>query len=132
MSRVLVVDDEAGMRKLVGQILQHAGYDVIHAEHGLAAYNIIRELDGKLDLLISDIQMPHMTGAELVDRLRIEYPDLPILLMSSFADPMSPSAHDFLAKPFTATALHALVVKAISVPPCRGSDVDANPDSRPA
>jgi YesN/AraC family two-component response regulator len=72
-------------------------------------------LRGNADLVITDIEMPRMNGAELMNLLRTEYPELKILCISSHADLLSTNYHSFLAKPFTAPALRAMAKKVMSV-----------------
>ena len=115
MPVILVADDEPMVRRLVRQMLQPTGHEVLEAEDGLAAYNLIREQQGAFDLLITDIVMPHMDGAELVRRIESEYPELKILCISGYADRKSPNGHYFLPKPFTPVALRAMVEKVLGV-----------------
>jgi CheY-like chemotaxis protein len=116
MPTALVVDDDANVRRLVCQVLGRAGYDVFEAEDGVDAYARIGELNGALDVVIIDIVMPRMSGRELVQRVEAEQRDLKILCISGYADPMSPPGRYFLAKPFTPTALLAMVEKVLAVP----------------
>jgi CheY-like chemotaxis protein len=111
MPRVLVVEDEPVIRRLIVRMLEEAGYDVLQAEDGLAALDLIHAVNGALDLLVTDVVMPRMSGAELVDRARAEYPSMNILCISGYADPIVPKGHHFLPKPFTAAALVATIQK---------------------
>ena len=96
-------------------MLERAGHHTLEAEDGLAAYNILRQLDGALDLLITDIVMPRMSGTELVERLAVEYPDLRVLCISAYGDPRSPAGHYFLAKPFASNVLITMVEEVLGV-----------------
>jgi YesN/AraC family two-component response regulator len=96
-------------------MLHGTGYDLVEADDGLTPYDLIRARHGALDLLVTDMRMPHMNGAELIHRVEREYPKLKILCISGYADPMSPSGHYFLAKPFTRTALRAMIEKVMGV-----------------
>ena len=80
--RLLVVDDEADIRTLVKRALPL--YEVLEAENGEQALEVIQE--GKLDLVITDINMPVMDGRELLGRMRSQFPSLPILAISGYAD----------------------------------------------
>jgi CheY-like chemotaxis protein len=115
--QILVVDDEAHVREMVCAMLQKAGYDVSHATDGLSAYDAVQERQGRLDLVVTDIRMPRMDGCELVRRLQGEFPDIKILCMSGYADPLSPNGHYFLAKPFTFGALRAIVQDVLAIAP---------------
>jgi len=80
--RLLVVDDEADIRTLVKRALPL--YEVLEAENGEQALEVIQE--EKLDLVITDINMPVMDGRELLGRMRSQFPSLPILAISGYAD----------------------------------------------
>jgi len=113
MPKVLIADDEPGIRKFVSAILERSGYEVLLAEDGLDAYNVIRQLNGKLDLLITDIRMPKMTGTELSERLKIDYPNVRILCISAYTNDWLLNCPYFLTKPFTGAALLSLVKAAV-------------------
>src|SRR5690242_9871429 len=89
---ILIVDDESRVRKLVRSILASDGYQsIMEAEDGIAALELIQKLKAGLRLVITDIQMPRMNGAELTRQLRAEYPNTKILCMSGYTDPLSPN-----------------------------------------
>jgi two-component system cell cycle sensor histidine kinase/response regulator CckA len=115
-----VVDDEKSVRLLVFNILTKTGHSVLQAEDGLAAYDLVGQVHRELKLVITDVRMPRMDGAELTRRLREEHPDISILCMSGYADPMSPNGHYFLAKPFQPAALMAIVRDVLEVLPENG------------
>ena len=105
---ILLVDDEEGVRKLVGAILRSNGYDVLEAANGLAALAASEKNSHKIDLLLTDIVMPQMNGFELGRELAGRSPGLKILYMSGYRD--HPDAgtdvpRPFLHKPFTPDAL---------------------------
>jgi CheY-like chemotaxis protein len=81
--RVLIVDDEPFMRKLISRHLVAAGYVVREAEDGLDAIEKLRA--GPLDLIISDLNMPRMTGFEFLDVVRKRFPQIPVIVISGFA-----------------------------------------------
>ena len=85
--RVLLVDDEASVREGVRRILAGAGYDVVEAEDGAVARDILRDAGDGIDLLLSDVAMPVLDGRQLARDTRAARPRLPILLMSGFTDP---------------------------------------------
>ncbi len=115
--KILVVDDESMVRELVAAMLRQYGYDVIQAEDGLTAFEMVQQFRDNLGLVITDIRMPRMDGNQLTTRLRNEYPRIKVLCMSAYADPLSPNGHYFLAKPFTASALMAVVRDVLEVRP---------------
>src|SRR6478752_1107777 len=81
---VLVVDDEPDMREVVRRILQRRGFLVLDAGLPEPAMDLARDHIDTLDLLLTDVRMPAITGAELANRLRELRPDLPVLYMSGF------------------------------------------------
>jgi len=115
--RIMVVDDEASVRRMIVSILSSAGYqNVMEAEDGFAACEVLRGIAENLRLVITDIRMPRMNGAELTNRIRADYPEIKVLCISAYSDPLSPNGHYFLAKPFTPKALLAMVKDVFEVP----------------
>ena len=111
---ILVVEDERAVRDLIDRQLTRAGYRVVTAEDGTVA--LARFADaGPFDLLVTDLVMPRLGGFELARRLRLQQPDLPVLIVSAHAeDPGEPGAlrfagGEFLAKPFARDELLAKV-----------------------
>jgi CheY-like chemotaxis protein len=108
---VLLVEDEPGVRLLAETVLRKLGYKVLVADCGEAALEIWREKQGSIDILLTDVIMPQMSGGDLAHKLRKMNPRLKILFMSGYTDDMIAS-HGVLAgetqllqKPFTAEAL---------------------------
>jgi two-component system OmpR family response regulator len=113
---ILIVDDEAGVRELLGDALRIAGFETMSAPDGMSALTVIRER--KPDLLIIDINMPLMDGFELVERLRKTGDNTPALMLSARADRvditrgLTLGADDYVTKPFGLEEL-LLRIKAI-------------------
>jgi DNA-binding NtrC family response regulator len=80
----LVVDDVETVRKLVVEILQTANFNVLHADSGAIALKLAADYTGTIDLLLSDVQMPGMTGPDLGEALKKARPDLHVMFMSGF------------------------------------------------
>lgn len=103
MARILVVEDEDFFRLAVAQYLQGKGHTVTQAANGKIAQDILSSTD--VDVIISDVQMPHMNGVELLEWVKSEKPT-PFILMTGFTNLLeTQSAYDlgadeFLAKPF--------------------------------
>ena len=118
---ILIVDDEAGVRELLGDALRIAGFETATAPDGMSALTAIR--NKKPDLLIIDINMPLMDGFELVERLRATGDNTPALMLSARAD-------DYVTKPFGLEEL-LLRVKAIlrraNVAIAKGVDMRCGP-----
>ena len=82
--RVLVVDDEAEVRRSVRLILSKAGYDVIEAEDGEAGINALKSGDAPIavDAIICDLDMPRMGGIEAIPNFLFQFPSCPIIVLS--------------------------------------------------
>jgi len=112
---ILVVEDEESVRSLLCDVLTAGGFRVLTACDGREGLARLRELDGKVDLLMTDVVMPRMNGTELCQIARAQWPDLPILLVSGYTDepdrvlgeglPGAPV--NFLQKPFSPQTLLA-------------------------
>ena len=110
--RVLIVEDEAAVRDLVARVLDRAGYEVLAAEDGPAALRIVDSDPSPIDLVLSDVVMPGMSGIELVRELGVRRPDLRVLLMSGYTEEsvLQPEGRiELLPKPFTDEELLARV-----------------------
>lgn len=103
---VLFVDDEDAIRWIGRRCLEADGWAVLEATDGLEALEIIESLPGRLDLVITDLNMPRVTGRELAEVLSVFRPGLPVLGVTGF---LSAVNHDrrlpILPKPFTAGSL---------------------------
>jgi PAS domain S-box-containing protein len=105
--RVLLVEDEPGVRDLVSRVFEHAGYDVLSAGDGLQAIEVARASSEAVDLLVTDVVMPRMSGFELVERLTREMPRLKVLYLTGHSDEAvhrleAPTGeHHILMKPFS-------------------------------
>ena len=84
--QVLLVEDEAGVRRMVARILTDRGYAVLKAASGEEALRIAREHVGKIDLLLTDVVMPQMSGKELADRMAKLRPETATVFMSGYTD----------------------------------------------
>jgi PAS domain S-box-containing protein len=108
---VLVVEDDAGVRDLAVRVLESYGYQVLHAGCGPDALLLSEQYDGPIDLLLTDVVMPHMNGRELAEQIRAQRPAIPVLYMSGYADSnllrrgTLPAGMAFLSKPFVVEEL---------------------------
>ncbi len=113
-SRVLLVEDEAGVRITTRRILERHGYTVIEARHGADALRLWRSHRDDIDVVITDVRMPELGGTELMAQLHAEMPRLPVVFVSGYSE-APPSIEGrayerFVQKPFTADALLGAVV----------------------
>jgi CheY-like chemotaxis protein len=108
---ILVVEDEPTVRNSIRRILTRNGYTVLEAQHGVEALRMIREATGPIDLVLTDLLMPEMSGWELIATLRT-WPEPPKILVLSGYDAQAelrgeslPAGTFFLAKPFTVNGM---------------------------
>jgi DNA-binding response OmpR family regulator len=141
--RILLVDDDTGIRKLVRRVLVRAGYEVAESTDGLNGLRQMRA--GHFDLLITDLVMPDMDGLELIRETRASRPEVPILAMSGGGKVPAPvylrlaevlGAGKVLAKPFEIPALLQAVSILLGrwtpqVPSTGGVDETADPGGLP-
>jgi CheY-like chemotaxis protein len=106
---ILVVEDDDRVRGILNRALLLHGYEVFEAKNGTEALVRLRELAKRVDLVIADVMMPHMTGVELSQQIRRERSDLPVLLISGHVTDEMKEEQNFLAKPFTSDQLAARV-----------------------
>ena len=116
---ILTVDDAATMRKVIALALAGAGHDVIEAEDGVAALNLIQSR--QVDLVITDVNMPRMDGIEFIRQARLipRFQKIPMLLLTTESDPEIKSrgraagATGWIVKPFKQEQLLAVVAKVL-------------------
>ncbi len=119
--RVLVVDDEPDVRKVIKRILTKAGYDVIEAEDGEKAIEAINEGENPvlLNVIISDIRMPKMNGIEAINYFQQQWPRVPIIVLTGIPDMemaigfLKKGVVDYLVKPVEPEKLTRAVAKAL-------------------
>jgi two-component system cell cycle sensor histidine kinase/response regulator CckA len=112
---VLLVEDEGSIRQLCRQVLVEQGYQVIDAGSGPDALTRAAAHEGDIDILVTDVVMPHMSGRTLADRMRESRPGIKVLYVSGYTDDaivrhgVTEDAVSFLAKPFSPATLLARV-----------------------
>jgi two-component system cell cycle sensor histidine kinase/response regulator CckA len=108
---VLLVEDEEAVRRSCHEFLTSSGYRVLEARDGQHALEVAREHVGHIDLLVSDVVMPHLSGGELAERLMQERPDMKVLFVSGYAEKtvlqhgVIDLQSGFLQKPFSLKTL---------------------------
>ncbi len=107
----LVVDDDESVRLYIQTILQAEDFETLEAEDGLQALEIVRMLDGGVDLIVTDIQMPAGSGLTFARAVRVCYPFIAIILMSSGAVP--DGGFEFVQKPFSWAVLSRAIGRVI-------------------
>jgi len=122
-ARVLVVEDQASVRRLLGRQLEQAGFEVAQADDGVAALEWIERERARIDLLVTDVTMPRLGGAALAEQLRQRWPELRLLYISGYwpeelvAKVEADARSDFLAKPFSHRELVSRVERLLAVEP---------------
>jgi CheY-like chemotaxis protein len=113
---VLVVDDEEEILELLGEYLRARGFDLRTAYDGEAALEIVR--NGGVDIVLTDMKMPHMGGVELLEHIRALQRPVATILMTGYGtvetaiSAMNAGAYDYLLKPFRLRDVHAALVRA--------------------
>jgi two-component system, cell cycle sensor histidine kinase and response regulator CckA len=116
---VLVVEDEEAVRTLASRVLGQYGYTVIEARNGLDAVQLLEERQPSVDLVLTDVVMPEMSGLELSRRLAVLRPSTPVLFMSGYteSEKLQPDIREtdapFLQKPFSAESLMLRIREAL-------------------
>jgi two-component system cell cycle response regulator CpdR len=120
MPRVLIADDEDSMRTLLARAIAMDGHEIVTAQDGAEALEVLARERGVFDLLLTDIQMPVMDGIALALAAARDFPDLTILLMTGFADQrerahgLNAIVYDVITKPFSVTDVRTAVAAALA------------------
>jgi two-component system NtrC family response regulator len=117
MDTILVVDDESNYLTVMQALLGEAGYEVLTAPSAVEALKIAASSD--LDLVLTDMKMPKMSGIELLDELNRLYPNLPVIIMTAYGTveravtAMKKGAFDYILKPFKNEEILVTIAKAL-------------------
>ncbi len=116
MSRILVVDDEANLRKILAAVLRKDGYEVAVAEDGASA---VEELERNgANVVVTDLVMPKVSGMDLLAHVRDKYPNVPVIIITahgsvdSAVEAIKLGAFDYITKPFENAEIRAVIAKA--------------------
>ncbi len=113
---ILVVEDDLENRKAMLRILQNEGYDVLEADNGQGALDLV--LSRQIDLMVTDLRLPVIDGVELLKRTKAAYPEIEVILITGFGtvevavEAIKEGAYDFITKPIKKAQLQHLVEKA--------------------
>jgi two-component system, NtrC family, response regulator len=119
MENILIVDDEKNYPTIIGEILQEEGYTSLTASSGMEALDMLN--NEPIDLVLTDVNMPGMDGIQLLEKIKVIKPDIPVIIMTAYGsvekavEAMHKGAYTFILKPFENQALIAHIAKAISV-----------------
>jgi DNA-binding NtrC family response regulator len=115
---VLIVEDEANMRRVLSALLERDGFRTVEATDGGAALDVLaRE---SVDAILTDLRMPRMNGLELLEAVRLAHPDVPVVMLTahgtvgSAVEALKQGAFDYLTKPFDPDEIRQVMEKAVS------------------
>lgn len=120
MPRVPIAEDDEPIRAMIARALLENGHDVVTANNGAAALEILARERGRFDLLLTDITMPVMDGVALALATGRDYPDVTILLMTGYADQrerahdLDALVHDVITKPLSVATIRSAVDEALA------------------
>jgi CheY-like chemotaxis protein len=120
MARILIAEDEESVRLLVARALSQNGHEVVATVDGAEALDTLQRESGRFDLLLTDIKMPVMDGLALALGAARDYPDLPIVLMTGYADQRERASGldslivDVITKPFTLAEIKFSIAAALA------------------
>jgi len=127
--RILVIDDDPGLAEVIELLLSREGYHALHA--GTVKDGLARVADGSPEVVITDLKLPDGTGLDVIERVRAEHPELPLLLITSYSSldsaisALRAGAVDYLIKPFeNEDFLHA-VERALALKRARPLAIEA-------
>ncbi len=113
---VLIVDDEEMIRNLLEKILSQEGYRIRTAEDGMAALEVLKK--EKIDIVISDMKMPRMNGFELLKTVKMEHPEISVVIMTAYGDmytlkdALLLGADEYITKPYKSYEISLVVERA--------------------
>jgi CheY-like chemotaxis protein len=117
MPKILIIDDEPGMRQVMAKILVPLGHEVIDVDEGVRAVQMVKEIAP--DVVLLDIRLPDMDGPDIVEAIKNAKPNTPIIILSGFGDVEAAAelvkigAFDYISKPFKVNELVDIVNKAL-------------------
>ncbi len=115
---ILIVDDEKNIRIGLARAMEMDGYRVLYAENGQVALEIM--LENEVDLIITDLRMPKVSGEELLKKVTVSYPNVPVIVLTGHGtvnnavQAMRDGAYDFITKPVNLDRLGLLIKRALS------------------
>lgn len=117
-AKLLIVDDNEGVRHLVSRWLDKAGFSVREAKDGAEALDKVKE--DPPDIVLADIRMPKIDGIELARIIKTERPDIKVILMTAYSSPQTiaqarrEGVDDYLEKPFTRDQVERITMEVLS------------------
>ena len=134
-STVLIVENEANMRRVLGTLLRREGYETLEAADGGEALETLAR--SNVDCVLSDLKMPRMNGLELLACMRRSHAAIPVILLTAFGsiesavEALKQGAHDYLTKPFDPAEVKQVVAKAVRTRLLELSETSPAPEGDP-
>lgn len=125
MPTVLLVEDDAAVRRVIRHMLSDQRHEILEAGSAPEAIEVAAAYPGRIDLLLTDVVMPHSNCDDLVARLQADRPDLKVILISGYSEDVlsqygvNESRPNFMPKPFTADKLAAKISEVLGNRQCR-------------
>src|ERR1700722_7435210 len=119
LETILIVDDDSDVLNFVVAVLKMANFNVLKANGGESALNTAAEYAGRIDLLLSDLKMPKMSGPDLAEMVKRTRPDIRVMFMSGVASgdlPVLNYGWEFIGKPFVPSKLVEMINVALHTP----------------
>jgi CheY-like chemotaxis protein len=119
MARILIAEDDDAIRGMVVRALSEDGHELTATTDGATALDVLQLSGGEFDLLLADVQMPVMDGVALALAAGRDHPDIPIMLMTGYADQrerahdLDALVHDVISKPFSVDQIKGAVREAL-------------------
>jgi len=121
--KLLIVDDSKTIRKRVNQIVSVLDVDILEAENGQEALNVLKEHDGNIDLILLDWEMPIMNGSEFLKIIKADksYRSIPVIMLSAVSEKekiieaIRAGAKQYITKPFSGEDLQVKIVQALGL-----------------
>jgi len=116
---LLIVDDEDDLREIVGFHFQKAGFNVLTASGGNEAFDLVQ--NNKIDLVLSDIQMPNGSGIEMLEKIKAKFPGVPVVMfVTGYSSASEKKIYEkgavaIFSKPFNKDAVLQAVMKAVGI-----------------
>jgi CheY-like chemotaxis protein len=120
VAHILLAEDDDALRGLIVRALADDGHQTVATTNGVEAIDALSHHDARFDLLLTDVKMPAMDGIALAMAVARDYPAIPIMLMTGYADQrerahgLDALVHEFLAKPFTVNQIRSAVTDALT------------------
>lgn len=106
MARILFIEDDRVTRHAVSTYLEHVGYDVLTASNGLEGVKVFRSCPDFIDLVLTDVNMPVMTGNEAIHQIWLTRPDIKVICVTGSSEDVQLKDVPIIAKPFNLKVLH--------------------------